>query len=378
MNNHPAIFIILGATGDLAMRKLFPALFELWSKKMLPATRIVGYARRPFTDEEFRSLVSKEAGLLDADFLSIISYAQGNFDSKEAYIKLGHKLGDIDQELGVCAHKFFHLSISPVFYEVVLKQMDEAGLSLSCVQGGGVTKLLMEKPIGFDEKSAISVIDETERIFAPEQIHRIDHYLMKDHLYTALSNLSGKAKQSIQIDLFEKLDIQGRGQFYDSVGALRDVAQNHALEMLSLTIASDPHSPESRAEALSSVTVEKVELGQYSGYLNEEHVSSDSKTETYFDIQGAAQGVSFRIRGGKALGSTVANVTVDGVSHVLSQPKAELGAYARMYNDTYVGENQRFVSKGEILSSWKIIDKAREMAKVSDLRIYDKGWTPNA
>lgn len=378
MSNHPAIFIILGATGDLAMRKLFPALFELWSKKLLPETRIVGYARRPFTDDEFRNLVSKEAGLTDPGFLSLISYAQGNFDSREAYIKLGQKLGDIDKELGVCAHKFFHLSISPVFYEVVLKQMDEAGLSLSCVQGGGVTKLLMEKPIGFDEKTAVEVINETERIFAPEQIHRIDHYLMKDHLYKTLSDLGGKAKQSIEIDLFEKLDIQGRGQFYDSVGALRDVAQNHALEILALTLSSEPHNPNSRAEALLNVAVEKVELGQYAGYLNEEHVSPDSKTETYFDIQGTAQGISFKIRGGKALGNTMANVTIDGVSHVLSQPKGELGAYARMYNDTYLGETQRFVSKGEILASWKIIDTAREMSQGKSLLIYNKGWTPNA
>lgn len=379
---HPVIFIILGATGDLAMRKLFPALNELYQKGHLPEFRIVAFARRPFTDEEFRKLITNEAGIPAGDLLEKVSYVQGNFDDSSAFERLGKKLGAIDEELGVCTHKLFHLSISPLFYEQVLGELDKAGLSLSCVQGGGTTRLLIEKPIGFNFESAMTITREMERIFSSDQVFRIDHYLMKDHLYeTLISAVRPSSGDLVTVTLNESLDVQGRGSFYDSVGALRDVAQNHALEMLALLISETPQDPMSRARSLERIKLGEIQLGQYEGYQSEEGVNNHSKTETYFHLKGFfqlpdhTQG-NFIISGGKSLNKTEHRITSGKLAVTLSKPPNELDAYARMYLDAYQGIADRFVSKDEVFASWKIIDSARDMAKDQALLRYPKGWTP--
>ena len=153
---YPVTFVVFGATGDLAEKKLFPALFGLFQKKLLPLHfKIVGFARRPFTDEAFRELVKpgtsaahKQEKQADIDaFFSRVTYHQGQFDDVKAYITLINKLGEIDKELGACSHKIFHLSLSPFFYDTVLKNLEASALNLSCTDGTGQTKLLIEKPI---------------------------------------------------------------------------------------------------------------------------------------------------------------------------------------------------------------------------------------
>ena len=192
--DYPVVFVIFGATGDLAERKLFPALFWLYCRGLLPKRfKIVAFARRPFTDETFRELIrpalagkDDKADLLER-FLDKILYHQGLFDEQKPYIALINLLGEIDKELGACSHKIFHLALSPFFYGTVLAGMEAAGLNLSCTDGTGETRVLIEKPIGTDLASARKINAMLTDIFREEQIFRVDHYLAKNALNDLLT-----------------------------------------------------------------------------------------------------------------------------------------------------------------------------------------------
>lgn len=348
----PAIFIILGATGDLAEKKLFPALYKNFVAGLLPEkTAIIGFARRPFTDEAFQALVLAaldealghgEAGeyMQRIAFTKRIGYQQGFFDDTDAYHQLAEKIAAVDVHFGTCSHKMFHLSVPPFWYEKVLSCMDASGLTISCVDGPGMTRLLIEKPIGTDFASSQRVNDLLEKLFAPEQIFRIDHYLMKESLYNLLFlhrdacvPVQSEHIARIELSFFEKRDNEGRGSFYDSVGALRDVGQNHMLESLALImtpgIARESELIASRVRALESLCVEKVKnhaaqyvRGQYDGYLQEDGVMNTSQTETYFKFPlrsalPAWSGVEFVMNSGKALNKDIVEIRI-----VLRSPQA--------------------------------------------------------
>jgi glucose-6-phosphate 1-dehydrogenase len=335
---HPTIFVIFGITGDLAARKLLPALLALFVKKLLPPRfAIVGFSRRSFSREEFRELIRGKMNITPGQFneedvkhfLDHMSYEQGFFDSAVAYTRLSEKLKSIDENWGQCSNKLFHLSVPPNLYEGILKDLAGSKLTVPCDDKSGWTRILIEKPFGNDIATARSLDKLLGKLFKEEQIFRIDHYLAKEALQNIIAfrftnpifapMWNNKYIDKVHIKLYEKIDIEGRGAFYDPIGALKDVGQNHMLQMLSLIAMDEPRSLEAddiRKErfavlkSLNKMTARQISTnvlrGQYRGYLEETGVSPQSQTETYFRIATSInntkwRGVPFFLENGKAM-----------------------------------------------------------------------------
>jgi len=335
---HPTIFVIMGITGDLASRKLLPSLLELFSKKLLPQRfAIVGFSRRTFSREDFRELMRERLNVRPGQFreedikhfLDHITYEQGLFNDPVAYTRLSARLKAIDDRWGQCSNKLFHLSVPPTLYEGILTQLANSKLTLPCDDMSGWTRVLIEKPFGNDIQTARSLDRMLGKLFKEKQIFRIDHYLAKEALQNILvfrfansifeSMWNKEFVDRVHIKLFEKNDLADRGAFYDDIGAVRDMGQNHMLVMLALVAMDNPgtFSTESirneRAKILKYLKVipprkvkQQVVRGQYAGYSMEKGVKQGSNTETYFRIKAEIggsrwKGVPFYLESGKAM-----------------------------------------------------------------------------
>ena len=344
---HPTVFVIYGITGDLASRKLIPALLELYTKKLLPVRfAIVGFSRRIFNREEFREFIRERMNVKlgqyrEEDikhFLDHMSYEQGMFDDSGAYTRLADKLKNIDDRWGQCSNKLFHLSVPPTLYERILTNISHSGLSEACDDGMGWTRILIEKPFGSDSETARDLDKLLGSLFKEQQIFRIDHYLAKEVLQNIVafrfSNSmfeplwNKKYVDKIHIKLFEKNALEGRGAFYDPIGALKDVGQNHVLMMLAIIAMEAPKSfaaadiRRERAKVLSKLkqvsrgSISKsVVRGQYEGYMQEPGIAPNSQTETYFRIKSFInssrwKGVPFYLESGKALAESKVEIDV--------------------------------------------------------------------
>lgn len=313
----PTIFIIFGATGDLAQRKLLPGLFALYQKKQLPELfQIVGFSRRDWGPKEYRAFVKEAIGKQAPDasaetlesFVKLCTYTQGLFQEREAYTKLGEILGRKDDEWQVCANKLFHLAVPPEFYGTIFTHLSESGLTDPCSPEEGWTRVIVEKPFGKDYESAKELDERLGKLFREEQIYRIDHYLGKETVQNILAFRFSNSFlypawntdwiERIRVRLLEKGGVGDRGGFYDGVGALRDVGQNHTLQLLALFTMENPGSFDAGAiraqraktlqalQALDEEEIEKQTLrGQYEGYRGEKNVAEHSTTETYFRIE---------------------------------------------------------------------------------------------
>lgn len=343
----PTIFVILGITGDLAQRKLLPALLSLYVKKQLPAKfAVVGFSRRHFSREEFRIHIRENMHVKPGQyreeeikhFLDHMSYEQGFFDAKDSYQNLARRLATIDDNFHQCSNKLFHLAVSPSFYETILDRLAESKLTVPCDDDMGWTRVLVEKPFGNDVETAEKLDAKLAKLFKEEQIFRIDHYLAKEALQNIISfrfantlfePLWNRANiDKVHIKLLEKVDIEGRGSFYDSVGALKDVGQNHLLQMLALIAMEKPRTFDAgairkeRAKALAALrpitkkTVGKLAVrAQYEGYSKEPGVKAGSQTETYFRLEAHInnsrwKNVPFFLESGKALAETRCEINV--------------------------------------------------------------------
>ncbi len=344
---HPTIFVIYGITGDLAARKLIPALLSLYAKKLLPTRfAIIGFSRRVFSREEFREFIRgrmnvKPGQFKEEDikhFLDHISYEQGMFDDIGAYTRLALKMKGVDDRWGQCSNKLYHLSVPPSLYEKILSNIAHSGLSHSCDDGSGWTRILIEKPFGSDSETARHLDKLLGSLFKEEQIFRIDHYLAKEVLQNIMAFRFSNSMfeplwnrhfvDKVHIKLFEKNGMEGRGAFYDPIGALKDVGQNHMLMMLAIIAMEAPASfrakdiRHERAKVLSKLTLmtsrsihKHVVRGQYMGYMQEIGVSPQSQTETYFRIQAFIgsprwKDVPFYLESGKGLAESKAEIDV--------------------------------------------------------------------
>lgn len=337
--NIPTVFIIYGATGDLMGKKIVPALFHLYKKGKFPNLfKIIGVSRRDFSEEQFVDFVhellikhSKEKMTNEQiqKFLTYFLYQKGDFEDMDSYKTLASRMGIIDGQWNVCSNKLFYLAVPPQYYKSICEHLSHSGLTIPCGPEEGWTRVIVEKPFGQDLKTAEELDILLGKLFKEEQIYRIDHYLAKEMLQNILTfrfsnNLfenewNNNFISKINIRVWERIGSEGRGQFYDGVGALRDVGQNHLLQMLALITMDRPESLEAedvrkkRAEILSTLEVLKDEeikkttfRAQYQGYKQIKGVAENSAKETYFRVHARLssprwKGVEIMMESGKRL-----------------------------------------------------------------------------
>ena len=332
----PSIFVILGATGDLANRKIIPSLWRLFQEGLLPdKCFILAFANTALTFEEFQNYIKKTLGGLIKNsslddlhsFLGFFAYTSGDFKSEESFKKIAIQLKKIEDGWGVCSNKVFFLAATPIFYETIFHNLAKVKLNLPCGGDLGWTRILIEKPFGHDLQSSQKLQKLLSKYFKEEQVYRIDHYLAKE-IVQGISNFrfsnnlfehawNNTLIEKIEIRLFETIGVEQRGSFYDAFGAFRDVGQNHLLEMLALITMKFPEKKDpfavrkSRTEIIKTLKkwdknliIQNTYRGQYEGYKNIEGVKKDSQTETLFAIKTelddpAWKGIPIIIEGGK-------------------------------------------------------------------------------
>ncbi len=338
--------ILLGATGDLAQKKLLSSLMDLFEKGALPEKFfILAFSRDEMTSEEYRAfakkyiLVKKEYNSTHIEkFLNSIEYIQGTFDCADSYKKIKNTLENHDKDIETCSSKLFYLAVPPVFYDTIFEHLASVKLEQECLIGDGWTRILVEKPFGSDLENAKYLEDRLSKLFKEEQIYRIDHYLAKDAIQNIISfrfsNVLFEDKwnndfiESVYIKVYESFGVANRGAFFDGVGALRDVGQNHMLQMLALIAMDHPEELEEkklrkkRAEIFKSLKIPtkndigtNIIKGQYNGYRDIKEVSPNSKMETYFAIKTYIEndrwsGVPFYLEHGKALSENKTEITI--------------------------------------------------------------------
>ena len=331
----PFVIVIFGATGDLAKNKLFPALYSIYKKKLLGEKfYIVGFARRPFSDADFSQMVGDELDVHAEpewqNFAKNVYYQQGFFNEVTGYNELIEKLNRFDTEIGACITRLFYLATPPDNYENILHYLSSTKLSEGCGQGSEKwTRLAIEKPFGKDLETA-RVLDKTlADIFEEKQIYRVDHYLGKETMQNMIAFRFANSIfeplwnkdhiDQVQITWAEKEGVRTRGKFFDGVGILRDVGQNHLLQMLA-TVAMEPPAAfskeglrDARVNAIKALHVfdpkdvkEHVVRGQYVGYRQEPDVNPDSQTDTFVAAKFLVDtprfaGVPFYVRAGKKM-----------------------------------------------------------------------------
>lgn len=320
--------ILFGATGDLTRKRLVPALYELAEDGMLDIP-VIGVSRRDIGDSGFEELIRD--GLREAEvdtdsavvnrLLEGASYVQGDYRDPETFARIGEKVG-----ANTCTVSF--LAIPPDLFDDVIQGLAAADLN---EQG----RVVVEKPFGRDVASANELNEIIHRHYPEERVYRIDHFLGKEALQnlmvfrfsnTMLEPIWNRHYiRGVQITLAEDFGVEGRGAFYDSVGAMRDVVQNHLLVLMSLLAMEPPVSDRSDAlrderakvlEATRPLGRDDVVLGRYEGYLDEPGVGADSTTETYFAARFEIDswrwaGVPWLVRAGKGLRSTVTEAVVE-------------------------------------------------------------------
>lgn len=340
----PLVLIIFGITGDLAQRKLLPALYQLAKAGELPeALHIVGVSRRKVSKEDvYRKLASfVDEPAYDTAFEGLLQQktemVQMDLLDKSAYVMLLAKLQTIENKLAPGASRLYYLSIPSQAFTPIIRLLGETGHNAPLENAQDAPRLLIEKPFGYDLTSARELIEVVDEHFGEGQIYRIDHYVAKETVQNILtfrfqnplfeSVWSSKHIDHISVVAHEKIGIEGRTAFYEQTGALRDLIQSHLLQLLAITTMAKPEhleSDEIHAEklkllqAMRPIAPDKVAIstvrGQYEGYRKEVG-KSDSLIETYAKLQLTIdneqwQGVPIMLETGKALAEKLTEISV--------------------------------------------------------------------
>ena len=434
--------VLICASGDLAEKKsLFLALFHLYEKGLLPPTevQIFGYARTEVSDDELRDqlreyLIPDEDDSPEQvedvwDFLNLIKYISGSYDSEEGFRLLEKEISEHEyskNSRGGSSRRLFYLELPPSVYPSVCKMIKACCMNKSNL--GGWTRIVVEKPFGKDLESAEELSTQIGELFEEPQIYRIDHYLGKElvqnmlvlrfanRLFLPLWNRDNI--DNVQIVFREDFGTEGRGGYFDQYGIIRDIIQNHLLQVLCLVAMEKPvslkpeHIRDEKVKVLESVVPisdDEVVLGQYEGYRDDPTVPDESNTPTFATVilrihNERWEGVPFILKAGKALNSRKAEIRVQFkdvpgdifkcqkqgrnefvirlqpseaiyMKLTVKQPGLEMStvqseldlsygqryqgvtipeAYERLILDTIRGDQQHFVRRDELKASWKI------------------------
>jgi glucose-6-phosphate 1-dehydrogenase len=321
----PTTVVIFGASGDLAGRKLLPGLFHLFHEGMLPDSfAVVGYSRTELSDDEFREhareAVAKYGGL-EADtwngFAKRLSYVPGEFQKERDFEHLARHLEKVAATAGT-KNRLFYCSTPPEAYPEIVRRIGEEGLE-------DRARIIIEKPFGEDLETAKELNAIVQTVFDESQVFRIDHYLGKETVQNILVFRFANALfepvwnrsyvDHVQLTVAEEIGIEGRGRFYERVGALRDMVQTHLLQVLTFLAMEPPPSflpdrvRDEKVKVLRSIppiSADQVVRGQYRGYRDEENVPQDSEVETFVALRLEIDnwrwaGVPFLLRTGKRL-----------------------------------------------------------------------------
>ncbi|HVA32648.1 MAG TPA: glucose-6-phosphate dehydrogenase [Candidatus Baltobacteraceae bacterium] len=355
----PCTIVFFGASGDLFKRMLLPAIYSMRLRGTLPTDfALVGFSRTAYTEDQFRDYCKQQldlfmpanqkpqGGLWD-DFSKRISYITADFKDTRHFTQLKALLEKNDRELGTCGNQIFYLSTPPPVFPEIVKHLRAAGLDPQSNETGW-TRLVVEKPFGTDLESARALQRTIERVFPESSVYRIDHYLGKEPVQDIIALRFANTifepiwnrnyVQSVQITAAESLGVEERGGYYDHAGALRDMIQNHVINLLALVAMEPPISSDAddiRSEkykvlsAITPPTFEEVESmsvrGQYGAgtidgkpvkaYRQEDDVAPDSNTDTYAAVKFCVEnwrwaGVPFYLRSGKRLARKVSEIVV--------------------------------------------------------------------
>jgi glucose-6-phosphate 1-dehydrogenase len=346
----PVILVIFGASGDLTKRKLLPALFHLEQNKLLPEKfAIVGVARRALGDEfaaDMRAGIVEFGGVEVGapklnDFVERISYFPLNFDDPADYAGLKVELERIAKEKNIGGGRLFYLATAPEFFAGIIQNLGAQGMAQP---EHGKAAIVIEKPFGHDLESARELNRQVNAVFHEEQVFRIDHYLGKETVQNLLVFRFANGIfepiwnrnyiDHVQITAAETLGVEGRGPFYEKAGALRDVVQNHVMQLLSLVAMEPPSSFEADSvrreklkvwRAIPSIPILNAVRGQYGpglvdgqhvvGYRDEDRVNPESGAETYAAMRVEVEnwrwaGVPFYLRAGKRLKKRATEINI--------------------------------------------------------------------
>jgi glucose-6-phosphate 1-dehydrogenase len=349
------ILVIFGASGDLADRMLIPALFRLWTKKVLPQRfAILGVGRTPYDDNTYRQKVSPrlkdEANSRKEeieDFVSILYYQSLNTQEAAEYSFLQQKLQQLQEKLNIPDNVIYYLATPPLLYTPIAVSLSSFGLNLQN-ESKNWKRIILEKPFGYDLPSAKQLHASLHKDFQEDQIYRIDHYLGKETIQNIMVTrfVNGFLEplwnrnfvDRVEITASESLGIENRGGYYDGSGALRDMVQNHLLQTMAFVAMEPPASADSNAIRNEILKVfqslqpfhkklvnKNVIRGQYTrskigeqeilGYREEQGVKPDSRTETYVALKTYIDnwrwgGVPFYIRTGKRMPTRVTEIVI--------------------------------------------------------------------
>lgn len=397
------VMVIFGATGDLTAKKILPAIDGLRASGALPEPfAVIGMARRP-----------------QEEFPHPILYAQGDFDEDLGYERLSAILTAVDEKWGRKSNRIYFLATQPKYFSTIVEQLDKHGLIYSA-DGSQWSRVMIEKPFGNDLESALELQREIKEHLDESQIYLIDHYLGKEGVQNLVDfRINGEFEsiwnhafvEKVEILLSEEIGVGTRGKFWEETGMLRDVVQNHVMQLLSLTameIGDD--IPAEKIKAVEAIRpVESMQRGQYGpgaingspvlGYREEAGVPKDSNVETfvagelYVDNE-RWQGVPFYIQAGKRLGKQLTEIVVTFKSgeilRMRIQPKPAIyfeeqtemhfekprfsDGYQKLIYDALQGNQDSFVQNEEQIASWRLLTPILESWKEKqDIPIYPAG-----